>query len=102
GHAVLSAAAGVAVCADGSHAGRLCGKDSRARRAGRIFRAKLNAGFEMRKSNKLRDMPQQVSLGRRAFFSAGRVLRRADWNEAQNRAAYGREVSPHGHDYIVT
>ena len=56
----------------------------------------------MRKSNKLRDMPQQVTLGRRAFFSAGRVLRRADWNEAQNRAAYGREVLPHGHDYIVT
>lgn len=45
---------------------------------------------------------QQVALGRRAFFSAGLQLRRANWSETQNRAVYGRDVAPHGHDYIVT
>jgi 6-pyruvoyltetrahydropterin/6-carboxytetrahydropterin synthase len=43
-----------------------------------------------------------VSLARRAYFSAGRVLRREDWSENQNRAAYGKDFLPHGHDYIVT
>lgn len=47
-------------------------------------------------------MPQQVTLGRRAFFSAGRVLSRAEWGTAKNRTIYGRDVLPHGHDYIVT
>lgn len=36
------------------------------------------------------------------MFSAGLELARADWDAKQNRAAYGRDVLPHGHDYIVT
>ncbi len=47
-------------------------------------------------------MPQQVTLGRCAFFSAGRVLSREEWGAAKNRTIYGRDVLPHGHDYMVT
>ena len=36
------------------------------------------------------------------MFSSGLELRRADWSAAQNGAAFGRNVLPHGHDYIVT
>lgn len=36
------------------------------------------------------------------MFSAGLELKRADWSEMQNRAVYGRDFLPHGHDYIVT
>jgi 6-pyruvoyltetrahydropterin/6-carboxytetrahydropterin synthase len=47
-------------------------------------------------------MAQQVVLGRRAMFSAGLELKRADWSAERNRAVYGRDVLPHGHDYIIT
>jgi 6-pyruvoyl-tetrahydropterin synthase len=47
-------------------------------------------------------MAQQVVLGRRAMFSSGLELKRADWSAERNRAVYGRDVTPHGHDYIVT
>jgi 6-pyruvoyltetrahydropterin/6-carboxytetrahydropterin synthase len=47
-------------------------------------------------------MAQQVVLGRRAMFSAGLELKRADWSAKRNRAVYGRDVLPHGHDYIIT
>jgi 6-pyruvoyltetrahydropterin/6-carboxytetrahydropterin synthase len=43
----------------------------------------------------------QVTLGRRAYFSAGRELRRDDWNEEQNARVFGKDVQPHGHDYTV-
>lgn len=46
-------------------------------------------------------MQPQVVLCRRAYFSAGRVLARTDWNEEKNRAIYGKEFFPHGHDYIL-
>jgi hypothetical protein len=47
-------------------------------------------------------MERQVILGRRAMFSAGLEMKRADWGEERNRAVYGRDVLPHGHDYVVT
>lgn len=52
--------------------------------------------------DKLYFMPQQVTLGRRAYFSAGRVLRRTDWSEEKNHTVYGRDLFPHGHDYTLT
>ena len=36
------------------------------------------------------------------MFSAGLELKRSDWSDVQNRAVYGRDILPHGHDYIVT
>lgn len=53
-------------------------------------------------SDKLCCMPQQVTLGRRAYFSAGRELHRADWSREKNHAVYGRDTFPHGHDYVLT
>ncbi len=32
-------------------------------------------------------------------FSAGHVLRRADWSEERNRAVYGRCANPNGHGH---
>jgi len=43
----------------------------------------------------------QVSLGRRAYFSAGRRLHNPDWSEERNRAVFGKRASPHGHDYTL-
>ena len=47
-------------------------------------------------------LPTRVTLGRRAYFSAGRVLARAEWSEEKNREVYGRDFYPHGADYILT
>lgn len=44
---------------------------------------------------------ENVTLGRRAFFSAGRALRHPDWDEARNRAFFGKEAAAHGHDYVL-
>lgn len=46
-------------------------------------------------------LPQDVTLGRRAYFSAGRVLRRADWSDARNQKAFGKRAHLHGHDYTL-
>lgn len=46
-------------------------------------------------------LPSIVTLGRRAYFSCGRVLRRADWSDEQNRKVFGKRAHPHGHDYIL-
>jgi 6-pyruvoyltetrahydropterin/6-carboxytetrahydropterin synthase len=40
-------------------------------------------------------------LARRAFFSSARQLRVPDWSDEQNRAAFGRDTLPHGHDYSL-
>ncbi len=42
-----------------------------------------------------------VSLSRRASFSLGRRLFHPDWNAQQNRAAFGRDVGPHGANYTL-
>ncbi len=42
-----------------------------------------------------------VSLSRRAAFSLGRRLQHPDWNDEQNRAAFGRDVGPHGANYAL-
>jgi 6-pyruvoyltetrahydropterin/6-carboxytetrahydropterin synthase len=47
-------------------------------------------------------MQAKVTLARRAFFSAGRVLRRATWSDEKNRAVFGKRARPHGHDYSLT
>ena len=44
----------------------------------------------------------KIVIGRRAFFSAGRVLRRADWSDEENQKAYGKDFFPHGHDYLLS
>lgn len=41
------------------------------------------------------------SLSRRAFFSAGRRLYAPQLSEEENCALFGRDASPHGHDYIL-
>ena len=40
-----------------------------------------------------------ASLTRIVSFSAGHHYRRADWDEARNRAAFGGSMTPHGHNY---
>ncbi|MBV9470535.1 MAG: 6-carboxytetrahydropterin synthase [Abitibacteriaceae bacterium] len=44
---------------------------------------------------------QQVTLARRAYFSAGRRLWHPGWSEERNREAFGKLASPHGHDYVL-
>jgi 6-pyruvoyltetrahydropterin/6-carboxytetrahydropterin synthase len=43
----------------------------------------------------------RVLLSRRAFFSCGRRLRHPDWDDEANRAAFGRDFGPHGHEYSL-
>ena len=45
---------------------------------------------------------EKLVIARRAFFSAGRVLRRADWSDAVNREVYSKDFFPHGHDYLLS
>lgn len=40
-------------------------------------------------------------ISRQATFSAGRRLHNPYWDEARNRAVFGRDFLPHGHDYVV-
>ena len=42
-----------------------------------------------------------VSLSRRAAFSLGRRLFHPDWDEARNRAVFGRDTGPHGANYAL-
>ena len=44
----------------------------------------------------------KIVIGRRAFFSAGRVLRRKDWSDEKNCSVYGKDFFPHGHDYLLS
>lgn len=46
-------------------------------------------------------MNPKTSLARRAYFSCARTLQNPDWSDEQNRAVFGKNVSPHGHDYIL-
>jgi 6-pyruvoyltetrahydropterin/6-carboxytetrahydropterin synthase len=46
-------------------------------------------------------MTPKTSLARRAYFSSGRQLRHPEWNDEQNRAAFGKDALPHGHDYVL-
>lgn len=48
------------------------------------------------------DECKNIVIGRRAFFSAGRVLRREDWSDGENQKAYGKDFFPHGHDYLLS
>ena len=50
----------------------------------------------------LPDNREKIVIARRAFFSAGRVLRRADWSDAVNLEIYGKDFFPHGHDYLLS
>ncbi len=43
----------------------------------------------------------RVLLSRRASFSCGRRLFHPDWDEARNRAVFGRDFGPHGHEYTL-
>jgi 6-pyruvoyltetrahydropterin/6-carboxytetrahydropterin synthase len=42
-----------------------------------------------------------ITLSRRAFFSAGRRLHAPHLSDEENRALFGRDALPHGHDYIL-
>ena len=42
-----------------------------------------------------------ASLSRNATFSAGRCLRREDWDAEGNRSVYGADVGPHGHEWTL-
>lgn len=42
-----------------------------------------------------------VSICRRAFFSLGRRLAHPGWDDAQNKAAFGRDTLPHGENYVL-
>jgi len=46
-------------------------------------------------------MINQVSLSRRAYFSAGRRLANPQWSEERNREVFGKLASAHGHDYVL-
>ncbi|MDQ3813869.1 MAG: 6-carboxytetrahydropterin synthase [Armatimonadota bacterium] len=46
-------------------------------------------------------MRNQVTLARRAYFSAGRRLRNPEWSDERNRQVFGKLASPHGHDYVL-
>lgn len=46
-------------------------------------------------------MKPTVLLSRRAFFSAGRRLFNPAWDDDKNRAVFGRDFGPHGHDYTL-
>ena len=48
------------------------------------------------------EMTPTVLLSRRAAFSAGRRLRHPAWDDDKNRAVFGRDFGPHGHDYTLT
>lgn len=43
-----------------------------------------------------------ISLARRATFSCGLQLARADLNSQQNAQFWGKAARPHGHDYVLT
>jgi 6-pyruvoyltetrahydropterin/6-carboxytetrahydropterin synthase len=47
-------------------------------------------------------MKSKVSLARRAYFSVGRTLSRADWDETRNQQAFRHLARPHGHDCVLT
>jgi 6-pyruvoyltetrahydropterin/6-carboxytetrahydropterin synthase len=40
-------------------------------------------------------------LTRRVTFAAAHVLRREDWDEAQNRSVFGPCARDHGHNYVL-
>ena len=42
-----------------------------------------------------------VLLTRRTTFAAAHVLRRDDWDEAENRRVFGACTGDHGHNYIL-
>ena len=42
-----------------------------------------------------------VSICRRAFFSLGRRVFHPDWDDARNRAFFGRAALPHGENYVL-
>ena len=42
-----------------------------------------------------------VLLTRRTTFAAAHVLRRDDWDEAENRRVFGACAGDHGHNYIL-
>lgn len=46
-------------------------------------------------------MNEQVTLGRRSFFSAGLSLHNPAWSDERNRAVFGKAAAPHGHDYVL-
>jgi 6-pyruvoyltetrahydropterin/6-carboxytetrahydropterin synthase len=46
-------------------------------------------------------MKPQVTLSRTAYFSAGRRLYHPAWSGERNRQVFGKESSPHGHDYTL-
>lgn len=43
----------------------------------------------------------RVLLSRRTFFSCGRRLQNPEWSDERNRATFGRDVGPHGHEYAL-
>ena len=47
-------------------------------------------------------MQPTISLARRATFSCGLQLARADLNTQQNAHIWGKAARPHGHDYVLT
>ncbi len=40
-------------------------------------------------------------ITRRAEFSASHLCRDPRWSEEENRAVYGKEAGPHGHNYVL-
>ncbi len=40
-------------------------------------------------------------IARRAYFSCARQLQNPDWSDERNREVFGRDVFPHGHDYVL-
>ena len=46
--------------------------------------------------------PPIISLARRATFSCGAQLARADFSATQNAQIWGKAARPHGHDYVLT
>ena len=40
-------------------------------------------------------------IARRAYFSCGRELKNPLWSDEENRAVFGRDALPHGHDYTL-
>jgi len=58
--------------------------------------------IEPRVDSTLRDATAPaVLLTRRTTFAAAHVLRREDWDEAENRRVFGACTGEHGHNYVL-
>jgi 6-pyruvoyltetrahydropterin/6-carboxytetrahydropterin synthase len=47
------------------------------------------------------EAPATVLITRRATFAAAHVLRREEWDDAENRRVFGACAGDHGHNYVL-